>query len=371
MAKKKAIMIVMNTLDTDARVQRAAGSIQELLDLTLIGVGKDCGQQRYQQVLMHLKSKNSVLRYFEFINKIKNHLRKNQFDVFYAHDYFSAALVPWVRNKVPQSIIVYDSHELIFPAKGFLQSKRDAFFSYFERKALKAADIIICASNERAILMKEYYEIEKELLVVENISQLPIISDTYSENLLRTTQNLFCAGRSVLVYAGVLSKGRKIDALIDIVANRDDTALLIIGSGPDSERLHSIAEERIPGRFHFTGSLPYKYMGLLLQHCDVGYISYPTDTLNNTYCASNKLYEYASVNLPMIAPENPTIRSFFEDYNIGVIDSNLGAAFDAVRNNIQLYKNNCTIFTETHQWNEKAALIRTSIETLLNRRYEK
>lgn len=356
-------MVVMNALDTDARVQRAAVALENIFDLTLIGAGKGCGEQSFNQVILNINNSNGIFRFFDYLNQVKNFLIDNQFDVFYAHDYFSAALVGWVRKRFPKAVIVYDSHELIFPAKGFSQSKRDAFFGHYEKKAIKDANLVICASDERATLMKEYYRMSESPLVIENISQLPIVEDDFSEGLLDSADKIINSPGEILVYAGVLSPGRKIDSLIHIVEERPDTKLLIIGGGPDRERLESIAAEKIAGRFHFTGSVPYKYMGILLKKCDVGYISYPTDSLNNTYCASNKIYEYASVNLPMIAPENPTIRKFFEDFSIGEIDSDLGRAFDRVSQIIQTYKKNCGEFTETHQWSQKAKVLTEAVES--------
>lgn len=365
MNKKKAIMVVMNALDTDARVQRAAAALENLFDLTLIGVGKGCGEPSFNQVILNLNNGNGILRFFDYLNKVKKYLIDNYFDFFYAHDYFSAALVGWVRKRFPKTVIVYDSHELIFPAKGFSQSIRDAFFGHYEKKAINDANLVICASNERASLMKEYYKLMELPLIIENISQLPIVEDDFSKELLDNADKIINSPGDILVYAGVLSPGRKIDSLIHIVAERPDTNLLIIGGGPDRERLESIAAEKIAGRFHFTGSVPYKYMGVLLKQCDVGYISYPTDSLNNTYCASNKIYEYASVNLPMIAPDNPTIRKFFVNFSIGVIDSDLGRAFDKVRQSIQTYKKNCEDFTETHQWSQTAKVLTEAVESLI------
>ena len=360
--KKKAIMVVMNTLETDARVQRAAGALGNFLNVTLIGIGNSCGYQKYEQVILTIRAKAGTLRYFEYLRKVKAYLRIHRFDVFYAHDYFSAALVPWVRKHYPDATIIYDSHELIFPAKGFRQSRRDAFFSYFEKKAVRSADLVICASKERANLMRAYYKIEEAPLVIENISQLPIIHDETSSKLLDSAKYVLDNNDIVLVYAGVLSSGRKIESLINIVASRDDTQLLVIGGGPDFERLISIAEQKIRGKYCFTGSIPYKYMGLLLEKCDIGYISYPTDSLNNTYCAPNKIYEYASVGLPMIAPYNPTIKEFFDEFKIGVIDDDLGIAFDKVRESLADYKNNCTKFTSAHQWSQKASELNYAIE---------
>ena len=365
--KKKAIMVVMNTLHTDARVQRAAMALCDLFELTVVGINENCGEQPFQQHILEITVTNGIKRYFEYVKGVKKYLHTHDFDVFYAHDYFSASLAAWVKNKFPKTIVIYDSHELIFPAEGFSStSKRDSFFKFFEKCAVKKADLVICASQERCDLMKEYYGIKNGPLVIENISILPIINDEKSKALKTSIADALGTEMQILVYAGVLAYGRKIDKLIDIVTKRSDTALLVIGDGPDRERLSTLAEKAIPGRYFFTGGLPYKYMGGLLQDCDVGYISYPTDSLNNFFCAPNKVYEYASVDLPMIAPENPTIRRFFEEYSIGVINDDLGVAFDTVIKDLKQYKSNCKIFTDTHQWSEKAIQMAETIESIIN-----
>ena len=365
MKKYKAIMVVMNTLDTDARVQRAACALQDVFDLTVIGVGNDCGQQRFNQILLNISSNKGFIRYFEYERKIKCYLRHEYFEIFYAHDYFSAALAAWVKRRFPNCFVIYDAHELIFPAKGFSTNNRDKYFSYYERKAIKYSDLVVCASNDRAALMKEYYGMNEEPLVIDNISNLPILHDNRSNELIKSVRSSLGSRKYILVYAGVLSSARRIDNLFKIIMERKDASLLVIGDGDDKNRLKDLAQTLIPDRYYFTGKLPYQYLGCLLEICDVGYISYPNNTLNNTYCAPNKIYEYASVGLPMIAPYNPTIKKFFDSNKIGVIDDDLGKAFDILCGDISVYKQNCYRFSCENQWEKKAETLINSIINLI------
>lgn len=363
--KKKAVMAVMNTLHTDARVQRAAAALSETFDLTLIGVEKDCGFKPFRQEILHIKQGNSIVRYKDYVKQVKQYLSSHEFDLFYAHDYFSASVAEWTKRKFPRKVVVYDSHELIFPAEGFSTTLRDSFFRFFEKRTIRSADLIVCASNERKRLMLKYYKMKKSPIVIENVSLLPDLDDEYSKGLIEKIEKAIGNKKTRLVYAGILVSGRKIDRLIDVVSNRNETTLLIIGEGPDRERLQDMAEKKIKGRYFFTGGLPYQYMGAVLKKCSVGYISYPTDSLNNTYCAPNKIYEYASVDLPMIATENPTIRRFFDVYSIGVIDNDLGRAFDVVQKDLMDFKTNCKSFTDNHPWSEKSELLCESIQELM------
>lgn len=361
----KIYMTVMNTLITDARVQRAATSLQQENHVVVIGIDKGCGEQPFEQIVLQLYGQNNIIKYFEYFFKCKSILKNADFQIYYAHDYFSAALVPWVKKHKADVKVVYDAHELIIPNAGLSLSRRDNFFYRNESSAVKVADLIICASDERAKMMQEHYKLNVTPTVIENISELPINDDDFERDVLDRCMSVLSAGEPILVYAGVLSESRRIDKLIEVICQRKKGRLLIIGDGPDSDRLKTIAKNKIEGRYYFTGGLPYKYMGGILQKCDVGYISYPVNSLNNMFCAPNKIYEYASVGLPMIAPYNPTIKRFFDDYGIGVIDEDIGKAFDIVSANLIKYKDNCITFCKEHPWEKTSQKLIKTINALV------
>ena len=365
MRRKKAIMIVMNTLNTDARVQRAAKVLNSNYDLTVIAL-KDNGIYDYRVIPLELNSKKNYLKYFEFIKKTKQIIKKESWDLIYAHDYYSTAIVSWAKKRYSSSKTVYDSHELIIPDNEGSNSKRDNFFYLMEKQSIKKADLVVCANEDRGELMRRHYKLSTTPISIENISELPISIDNYSEKLLTQCEFITNSEKTTLVYAGVLAKGRRIDRIVHIIENNKNANLLIIGDGPDRERLKKIAEQTIPGRFYFTGVIPYKYLGCILSKCDVGYISYPNDSLNNKYCAPNKIYEYSSVMLPMIAPNNPTISKFFSKYGIGEMNDNLNEAFRKIISNIELYRNNCIEFTKNHPWDKEAKKLLHSVNSLFD-----
>lgn len=364
MRRKKAAMIVMNTLSTDARVQRAAKLVNEDFDLTVISLQEDSRDDYYQSIPIQLQKKHSLSRYIEFELKVKKKLKREKWDLVYVHDYYLAHIIKWIKRSFPMTKVVYDAHELIIPDRGEKLSKRDLFFYQMEKRSIHDADLVVCANEDRGRLMKDHYSLSCSPLIIENISELPTIEDDISEELIRQCSNIINSDDISLVYAGVLSKERKIEELIHIIKSNQNTNLLIIGDGPDSVRLKQIAEDQIPGQYYFMGSIPYKYLGIVLKKCDIGYISYPANSLNSRYCAPNKIYEYASVSLPMIAPWNPTLEKIFYAYNIGEIGINLEDAFAKVASRIEWYKGNCKQFSEENPWQEKAIVLSREINRL-------
>lgn len=363
--EKKALMAVMNTLVTDARVQRAASALRDSFDLTVAGTAADEGEHGYRQLAVELHGRGGFLRWFSYERQIRRLLRGGGYDLFYGHDYYSASLIRWVRKKYPQIRTVYDAHELMIPEEGKRMSLRNRFFYLREKAALSSADLIVCASETRGEMMRQHYGLTEAPLVINNISELTVLDDEKARQYLEMIRPVTEQGKAVLVYAGVLAAGRRIGQLIGIVRDHPDTVLLIIGSGEDEENLKRQAEEQIPGRYCFTGNVPYKYLGTLLSRCGAAYISYPTNSLNNTYCAPNKIYEYASVGLPMIAPENPTLRLFFERDRVGEIGGRLEDAFAAVLRDLPAYRENCRRFTAEHPWSAEAEKLRAAVAKLM------
>ena len=162
-----------------------------------------------------------------------------------------------------------------------------------------------------------------------------------------------------------MTRSRCIIELFDAaLALADKCKLLIVGNGDALEELKIKASEHPELHTAFTGSIPYKSLGSILSRCDIGFLYYPVDTLNNRYCASNKIFEYASVGLPILANENPTVKRILEDASIGISTTNFGEGVHIIFEKGENYKNNCMVFTQNNQWKNMAVLFLQKIESM-------
>ena len=292
-------------------------------------------------------------------------IKKNKPDIFYAHDYYSALLVFLLQGKRYCKKIIYDAHELIIPEKS-IKDYRMRFFYFFEKRIIKKADLVICASEERGAIMQEYYKLNDKPLVIENISQLQVVENDFNRKILDNIADFFKDPSPTIVYAGAVTKGRRIIELLDAV---DKLApmfkLLIVGNGDALNMLKAKAKECPNVHVAFTGAVPYTCLGMLLSKCDLGFIYYPTDTLNNINCASNKIYEYASVQLPMISNENVTVQRVIETHHIGLASNDFCKAIRQIAPKINEYKKNCEIFNKQFPWAKTAEKLLSSVKSLV------
>lgn len=361
----KIVMYVYGNIQTDARVKRAARALAGKYDLILLS--SDCGVQvkndGYRNVLLKCKS-SGLMGYFQSVREALKVVKRERPDIFYAHDYYSALIARLLLKRKHCKKIVYDAHELIIPE----ESQSDArmkFFYHMEKAIVHKVDLLVCASQERAALMKEHYHLSKTPLVVENISYLPWGYDLSKIDASKQLDVFFTDNTPTLVYAGVVTKSRKIGSLFDMAAKLAPAVkLLIVGKGDALNEMKEKAAGQNKLKCCFTGAVPYEALGEILKRCDVGYLYYPTNTLNNINCASNKIYEYASVGLPIVANNNPTVKRILEHGGIGVSSDDFEDALKQTLSKLDDYKKACAKFVEDNSWEKTAQRLLASVEIM-------
>ncbi len=353
--KKSILMYVYGDISTDARVQRAATALSTDFNVTLVStdVGKPAIKDApYDNILVKPgKSSSPFMAYYANVRRTMKLVKRMKPDIFYGHDYYSAWLVKKLLGKKYCSKVIYDAHELIIPEEGKPFSRRSRMFYNFEKKVVGKVDLLICASEARGEIMKKHYGLQSAPEVIRNISQLSVNHDDVTEGILSSLDGFFKDPRLAVVYAGVVNRGRNLEELYKAVSARSSQCkLLVVGGGDYLDTLRSMAESDSALLSAFTGKVPYTALGAILSRCDVGFIYYPNNKLNNRYCASNKIYEYASVNLPIISNDNPTIAKDLDDFGIGFSSSDISEALSKVLENPSLCKSNCDNFNQANRW---------------------
>lgn len=358
-------MYVYGDITTDARVNRAANALADRFDVILISTnfGKEVKDDKFKNLLIGNAS-TGMKNLFQNIYQAYKIIKKENPDLVYCHDYYSSLLAYMLKSKKHCNYIVYDAHELIIPEPD-VRDRRLAFFHYFEKLIINKVDKVFCANKERGKLMQEHYGLEYPPVAIRNISQLTISTDSQTSEILQSLDGFFSKPGPVVVYAGVVTKSRRIVELAHSVSSlAPKFKLLVVGKGDSIDELKTITSANPQLVAAFTGTIPYTALGAILSKCDVGFVYYPVNTLNNTYCASNKVYEYASVALPMISNTNPTIQEELKTNHIGVSSDNFVEALDELCNDLDGYKKSCMDYTKANPWQNDAALLLKEISEI-------
>lgn len=359
------VIYVYGDITTDARVNRAATALAEDFDVSLISTnfGKDVKDTSYKNVLVG-NGGIGMMNLFKNIYSAYKIIKSEKPDIVYCHDYYSSLLAFMLLRRKYCKHIVYDAHELIIPEPG-VKDRRLSFFYRFEKLIVKKVDKVICANKERGEFMRKHYGLNAAPTPIRNISQLSISEDEKTQEILASLTEFFENPVPTVVYAGAVAKSRRIPELANAVSSlAPKFKLLIVGKGDAIDELKSIASSNPQMCAAFTGSVPYKTLGAILEKCDIGFVYYPTNTLNNTYCASNKVYEYASVTLPMISNTNPTIQSELKENHIGISSENIADALVEVCKDLDGYKKACVDYTANNPWQKDADLLLNEIKQI-------
>jgi len=355
-------MMVYNDISRDARVIRAAKALKADYELTLYAVGELDEPAISFVPVKNCKKIGGAVAQLKFVVGAIGSCLKRRPDIIYAHDIFSAVPMVLLRWLGLHAKYIYDAHELFLAEEHPNCGTIEKLQYWFEAEAIKSADLVICAQRERAKIMAGRHGMSEEPVVIRNISYLQKSSEKKIPNEYAAFWDIPAFS---VVYAGGFLKGRRLDCLISaIVQLGKGYKLMLVGDGPDYERLQGLLDKCGTENVVIRHSVPYAELGELLACFDAGYLFYPNDTLNNRYCAPNKIFEYAGIGLPIIANENLTVEEELVSYDIGVCENDICKAIRQVEKRKIEIKRNMQRYTEDNSLESEMEKLRLAVRGL-------
>jgi glycosyltransferase involved in cell wall biosynthesis len=239
--------------------------------------------------------------------------------------------------------IIQDVRELYFVQSS--RSLSEKIFIYFESKLMKLANIVICANEQRAHIMRERHNLKSMPIIFENMR---VLNGQYDkETLDRKYAGLF-TNKYNIVSTGGLSVLRGTDRLVEAMKMLPDIfSLFIVGDGSPADKTiieNIVAQNGLHKKVKLLGRIPMDELRYIVQQCQIGIVNYHQHDLNNQYCASGKMYEYLAEGLPIVTTENIPLVDFCSKTQVGVADNNFYNGIMKIANNYSWYKSNVSQF---------------------------
>ncbi len=200
--------------------------------------------------------------------------------------------------------IVFDAHEL-FPESQ--DGARKAAWSLIEKMIVRRCHAFIQPErHRRAYFAKKHGLKEGDIALIENFP-----SGRYAFSGRDRLRERFGIPRRtrILLYTGVLGPGREIESMIRATALLDDRfALVLLGpafKGYEKDLEALVGKLGLGGRVFFHPPIPNVEMLDHIAAGDIGLVFYRNSSLNNYWCASNKLYEFIYCGKPVITNDHP------------------------------------------------------------------
>ena len=105
---------------------------------------------------------------------------------------------------------------------------------------------------------------------------------------------------------------------------------------------------------------------------DVGIVNYSMKNRNNIYCASGKVYEFLSLNMPVLTTENYSLKDFINNNNFGISNNDFKKSINAMAEKISFYKQKSSSFSSIDKiYNYNKNFVKSLIFKIENSKNEK
>jgi glycosyltransferase involved in cell wall biosynthesis len=242
-------------------------------------------------------------------------LRKliKEHDVFIAYDSFplvSYYLAQFFLIKKPK-VVWYHNHD-VMEKKRIKKFTLNWLVSQLEPRAFSQIDIFSLPAIER----KKYFPIDQlkgQFFFIPNYPSAQYFKKVSMQEKEVPVQ---------LIFQGTLSEGHGFEELIDVLPcsiNGHSVHLKLMG--PVKSEYQAKLEAQVKSRnaepyVTFLGRRPYRDVPVISSKCHIGIAIFTkTDIMNSTLgTASNKIYEYASVGLPVLYFDNQHFKQHLKQF---------------------------------------------------------
>ncbi|MFZ6035963.1 MAG: glycosyltransferase family 4 protein [Patescibacteria group bacterium] len=339
-------MAVTNGVTNDSRVNREASALAEAgFEVYVVGI-----QIMKEQPLLETKNGFTIIRVpkftrdniltqsiwriiryylplFSYGNQNTKRLYQKMVelkaDIYHAND-LDTLLATYRASRKNCAHLVYDAHELYvetmnqgsFGKIGQLLFKK--YYSTIERRIIKKCRLVLTVSQSIAAELARRYHIP-EPHVIKNV---PPPSTDSSDEIINIRQTMgIPADAMITLYQGSLQPGRGLFNFIDAMRLLPKhIVLLILGNGPLLNKLQSkVSANGLGNRIFFHPAVPLKVLAHYTKQADFGLVFLEDLNLNQHLALPNKLFEYMSVGLPIVASDLPEISAIVTKNNIGTV----------------------------------------------------
>lgn len=299
---------------------------------------------RHRQKL--LGKRNKIMDWTGFRSSCKKLLKKElaDSDMLYICSADTALALGNFFTKMPY---VFQSNELY-----------DQFPRYRNgiKKYAVGAKAFVVPEYNRASIFACWYGLKKLPYVIPNIPyvvsrqrNMPI-SDETARNLMEPLQE-----KRIVLYQGHIDKDRTLNSVALALKELNDDRFCLVLMGRDHNNSVKYLKEIYPQTVHIPFVKAPRHLEIT-SHAHIALLSYDRVSMNNLFCAPNKIYEYSCYSVPMIGNDIPGLRNTVEASKMGVCAAyeNISSVVEALKTidrDYDTYQANANAFFERSDLN--------------------
>lgn len=247
-----------------------------------------------------------------FMEEMIEKARRMSADVYIAND-LHALPAGCEAKKASGGLLLYDAHEF-YTAQAFLSKREKDYLRGLEERLIRSADAVVTVNDDIKGMFEKAYGIEGVNVVMNAAEDRPCQK--------KFLHDLAGIGREkrIALYQGAFMVNRNLDLLVKAAEHLKDSVIVMLGWGELEEGLKKTASRRgiLGRRIFFVPRVPQSELFSYTRSASLGLIPYPAIDGNTTYATPNKLFEFISSGVPVLANEELiTVKRIVKEYGIG------------------------------------------------------
>lgn len=217
-------------------------------------------------------------------------------------------------------------------------------------KIINDAEYVFMNEYNRTVLYQCWFNLKVRPLVIPNKPYF-VPTETEINNLKDKYHNELAVFEKykVILYQGHIGPERDLTSFVRAVKELGSEYRLVC-LGPDHNTICKY--QSIDSNVVHIPFIPAPDYLLFSSKALVGIVTYNSDSINNCYCAPNKIWEYSAFSLPMLCNDIPGLKYTVEQSGAGVCvneyDSrDIKNAILHISNNIEKFRRNAKVFFES------------------------
>lgn len=266
--------------------------------------------------------------------------------------------------------LVYDARELYSHVAATIgRPWIRQFWRTVESRYIGRAELVFTVSDGIADHLARAYRIHRPV-VVHNV---PVRRPATKQMSLRGA--VHSSTETMILHLGQLRAYRGCELLVDAMRDVEGGILVFLGDGPlKSELERQAVDGGIEGRVRFMDPVAPDEVVAYARSADIGVTLLEDVCLNHRFALPNKLFEYLTAGLPVIASDLPEIRKVVSGWDVGQVvrpgtRTDLVAALkQAVLDRAlrERWQNNIPGVLETFNWEVASQAFLTAYNDLLS-----
>jgi glycosyltransferase involved in cell wall biosynthesis len=360
-SKKKVLIIFLGNINFDTRCKNLFDTFStNSFEVEFIGfdwMTEGFTETRGNISIVKLKKGFfSLPFYLKFIWHIKLKLFSTGASIIFAEDIYTLPFVV-IFGKLKRAKIYYDSRELFGHLAGLKDKKfKQLFWKWIEKFFInKVHYVIVTGQLDGEFLNKEYGI--NNLILLRNLPRY--YKPELNFNLRAYLQ--IKPEKKIILYQGVLLKGRGIEKVFSVLKELPDFIFAIAGGGEFETHYQKLADQmNLTDQVFFIGKFSQEDLPKITASADIGVALVENISTSYYYALPNKLFEYIMAEIPVIVSNLPQMKEVVEKYDVGfAIDvENQIELITAIKkltdpNLYESKKQNCHIASQELNWEKE------------------